>query len=233
MNKEIFTEELKKLNIFVTEEQLQQLDKYYKLLKEENNKYNLTAIIEENDVYLKHFYDSLTITKLINLNNQNICDIGAGAGFPGIVLKIIYPELKLTLIDATTKKCNFLSLVVSELNLKNVTIINQRIEIYAQKNRECYDIVTCRAVASLKILLELAIPLVKKDGYFIPLKGNIEKETDNIETYYTKLNIKLIDSITFKLPFEQSTRSILKYQKQEITNPQYPRSYNEIKKRSL
>ena len=233
MNKEIFTEELKKLNIFVTEEQLQQLDKYYKLLKEENNKYNLTAIIEENDVYLKHFYDSLTITKLINLNNQNICDIGAGAGFPGIVLKIIYPELKLTLIDATTKKCNFLSLVVSELNLKNVTIINQRIEIYAQKNRECYDIVTCRAVASLKILLELTIPLVKKDGYFIPLKGNIEKETDNIETYYTKLNIKLIDSITFKLPFEQSTRTILKYQKQEITNPQYPRSYNEIKKRSL
>lgn len=233
MNKEIFTEELKKLNIFVTEEQLQQLDKYYKLLKEENNKYNLTAIIEENDVYLKHFYDSLTITKLINLNNQNICDIGAGAGFPGIVLKIIYPELKLTLIDATTKKCNFLSLVVSKLNLKNVTIINQRIEIYAQKNRECYDIVTCRAVASLKILLELAIPLVKKDGYFIPLKGNIEKETDNIETYYTKLNIKLIDSITFKLPFEQSTRTILKYQKQEITNSQYPRSYNEIKKRSL
>lgn len=233
MNKEKFIEELKKINIPVTEEKLNQLDKYYKLLKEENNKYNLTAITEEKDVYLKHFYDSLTITKLINLNTQNICDVGAGAGFPGVVLKIMFPELKLTLIDATAKKCHFLSLVVAELGLKNVTVINNRIEIYAQTNREKYDIVTCRAVAPLKILLELSIPLVKKEGYFIPLKGNIENEITNIETYYTKLRIKLIDKIIFKLPIEQSTRTILKYQKQEITDPKYPRNYNEIKKRSL
>lgn len=233
MNKNKFVEELKKLNIPVTEEKMHQLDKYYQLLKKENNKYNLTAITEENEVYLKHFYDSLTITKLINLTNQTICDVGAGAGFPGIVLKIMYPELNLTLIDATTKKCHFLSLVVAELGLKNVTIINDRIEIYAKKTREKYDIVTCRAVAPLKILLELSIPLIKKYGYFIPLKGNIDNEVNNIEVYYTKLNIKLIEKNTFKLPIEQSTRTILKYQKQEITNLKYPRNYNEIKKRSL
>ena len=178
MNKNKFVEELKKLNIPVTEEKMHQLNKYYQLLKKENNKYNLTAITEENEVYLKHFYDSLTITKLINLTNQTICDVGAGAGFPGIVLKIMYPELNLTLIDATTKKCHFLSLVVAELGLKNVTIINDRIEIYAKKTREKYDIVTCRAVAPLKILLELSIPLIKKYGYFIPLKGNIDNEVN-------------------------------------------------------
>ena len=108
MNKEIFLEELKKINITLTNDKLDKLQKYYEILITENQKYNLTAIIKQEDVYLKHFYDSLTLTKIVDLNTQSLCDIGTGAGFPGIVLKIVYPTLKVTLLDSTEKKCKFL-----------------------------------------------------------------------------------------------------------------------------
>ena len=115
MNKEIFIKELKKMNITLTAKQLDQLEKYYEILVIENEKYNLTAITRKEDVYLKHFYDSLTLTKIIDLNNQSLCDIGTGAGFPGIVLKIVYPTLKVTLLDATEKKCKFLQKVIDNI----------------------------------------------------------------------------------------------------------------------
>ena len=177
MNKEEFINEVSNIGIDLTDKQLEQLEKYYQQLIVENKKYNLTSIIEKEDVYLKHFYDSLTITKIIKLNNQSLCDIGTGAGFPGLVLKIIYPNLKVTLLDATEKKCNFLKLVIKELNLKDIEVINERAEIYSKKIREKYDIVTSRAVAPLKHLLEYSIPLVKVNGYYIAMKSDISKET--------------------------------------------------------
>ena len=233
MNKEKFIKELEKLNIMIDDYKLQQLEIYCDLLTLENKKYNLTSITEKNQIYLKHFYDSLTITKIINLNNQSLCDMGTGAGFPGLVLKIIFPNLKVTLIDATSKKCEFLRLVINKLNLKDIEVINTRTEEYSKNNREIYDIVTARAVAPLKHLLEYGIPLVKVNGYFIPLKANIQDEIINIDNYYNKLNIKLIKKQEFNLPIEDSKRTILMYQKQKPTNIIYPRKYQEIKKKEI
>lgn len=233
MNKEIFMKELKKLNIELKETTLAMLNEYYSILKEENQKYNLTRIIEEDDVYLKHFYDSLTITKIIDINNQSICDLGSGAGFPGLVLGICFPSAKLTLIESNGKKCNFLNIVKEKLNLNNVTIINTRIEEYAKENRELYDIVTARAVALLKHLLEYGIPLVKINGIFIAMKANVENEEKNIDNYYNKLNIKEEQRIVFNLPHENSIRTLIKYQKEKETDKRYPRRYNEIIKKDI
>ena len=233
MNKEKFIKELEKLNIMIDDYKLQQLEIYCNLLILENKKYNLTSITEKNQIYLKHFYDSLTITKIIDLDNQSLCDMGTGAGFPGLVLKILFPNLKVTLIDATSKKCEFLRLVINKLNLKDIEVINTRIEEYSKNNREIYDIVTARAVAPLKHLLEYGIPLVKVNGYFIPLKANIQKETINIENYYNKLNIKLIKKQEFNLPIEESKRTVLSYQKLKKTDSKYPRKYNEIIKKEI
>ncbi len=233
MNKEIFMKELKKLNIELKETTLAMLNEYYSILKEENQKYNLTRIIEEDDVYLKHFYDSLTITKIIDINNQSICDLGSGAGFPGLVLGICFPSAKLTLIESNGKKCNFLNIVKEKLNLNNVTIINTRIEEYAKENRELYDIVTARAVAPLKHLLEYGIPLVKINGVFIAMKANVENEEKNIDNYYNKLNIKEEQRIVFNLPHENSIRTLIKYQKEKETDKRYPRRYNEIIKKDI
>lgn len=233
MNKETFIKELKKLNIELKETTLAMLNEYYSILKEENQKYNLTRIIEEEDVYLKHFYDSLTITKIIDINNQSICDLGSGAGFPGLVLGICFPSAKLTLIESNGKKCNFLNIVKEKLNLNNVTIINTRIEEYAKENRELYDIVTARAVAPLKHLLEYGIPLVKINGVFIAMKANVENEEQNIDNYYNKLNIKEEQRIVFNLPHENSIRTLIKYQKEKETDKRYPRRYNEIIKKDI
>ena len=175
MNKEQFINELKKININITDEMLSKLDEYYHILVEENSKYNLTAITDEPSVYLKHFYDSLSIIKIINLNKQYLLDIGTGAGFPGLVLKIIFPNLKIDLLDSTNKKCLFLQKVIDKLKLKDINVINARAEEYAKVNREKYDLVTSRAVAPLKHLLEYSIPLLKVNGHFISLKSNIDE----------------------------------------------------------
>lgn len=230
MNRKKFVEELKKMNLFLTEEKLEKLRYYYEILKEENAKYNLTRIIKEEEVYLKHFYDSLTIIKVTAIGNNNICDLGSGAGFPGLVLAICFPESTVTLIESNSKKCKFLKKVKETLSLQNVTIINARIEDYAKENREVFDIVTARAVAPLKHLLEYGIPLVKVKGYFIAMKANIEEEIVDIEKYYTILKIIEVEKITFYLPSENSLRTLLKYQKLDKTNKKYPRRYSEIKK---
>ena len=233
MNKKEFINALKELNISVTPLQLEKLNIYYNLLIEENKKYNLTAITNKEDVYLKHFYDSLTLTKIITLSNQHICDIGTGAGFPGIVLKIIFPDLKVTLLDSTEKKCKFLKLIISKLNLNNIDVINERAEIYSKTTREKYDIVTSRAVAPLKHLLEYSIPLVKVNGYYIAMKGDISKEIIGIDIYEKKLDIKEVKRLSFELPKENSIRTLIKYQKIAKTNIKYPRRYTEIKKKEI
>ena len=233
MNKEEFIKELKKININITDEILAKLDIYYKLLVEENEKYNLTAITEENLVYLKHFYDSLSIVRIIDLNNQYLLDIGTGAGFPGLVLKILFPNLKIDLLDSTNKKCLFLQKVIDRLNLKDINVINARAEEYAKSNREIYDIVTSRAVAPLKHLLEYSIPLLKVNGNFISLKSNIDEEIKNINNYYNKLHLKDEIIVKYELPYELSQRTLYKVTKKNITPMIYPRMYSQIKKKEI
>lgn len=233
MNKELFIKELSKINININDKQLEQLEKYYEILVTENKKYNLTSITNKEDVYLKHFYDSATLSKIIALKDQSLCDIGTGAGFPGMVLKILFPNLKVTLVDATQKKCNFLELVIKELKLTNIEVINKRAEEFSKEIREKYDIVTSRAVAPLKHLLEYSIPLVKVNGTYIAMKSDITKELDGISNYEEKLSIKEENLINFNLPIENSLRTLISYKKLKITNSIYPRKYSEIKKKSL
>ena len=233
MNKEEFIKETKKIGIELNNQILKDLEAYYDILKEENTKYNLTRIISQEDVYLKHFYDSLTITKIVDINNQSICDLGSGAGFPGLVLAICFPNTKMTLIESNGKKCYFLNTVKEKLNLNNVNIINTRVEEYARKNREIFDIVTARAVAPLKQLVEYWVPLVKIEGSFIAMKANMEGEKENIDNYYAKLDIKEIKKMVFNLPKENSLRTLLKYQKLKVTNQKYPRRYSDIIKKEI
>lgn len=233
MNKEEFINELKKINIYISVDTLNKLDVYYHLLVEENSKYNLTAITEESQVYLKHFYDSISIVKIINLNNQYLLDIGTGAGFPGLVLKIIFPNLKIDLLDSTNKKCQFLKMVIDKLELKNINVINARAEEYAKDNREKYDIVTSRAVAPLKHLLEYSIPTLKINGNFISLKSNINEELQNINNYYQKLFLKDEKIIEYELPYEHSYRTLYKVTKTKETPLKYPRQYSQIKKKEI
>ena len=233
MNKETFIDELKKININITNNQLEKLNIYYHLLITENKKYNLTTITNEQDVYLKHFYDSLTIIKSITLTNQYLCDIGTGAGFPGLVLKIFFPNLKVDLIDSNGKKCYFLNLVIDKLKLNNINVINTRTEEFAKINREKYDIITSRAVAPLKHLLEYSIPLLKINGTFIALKANINDELINIDNYYKKLGLIDEQIINFTLPYEESNRTIYKITKSKKTPDIYPRQYNQIKKKDI
>lgn len=234
MTEEIFVKELEKIGIKATKKQLSDLKKYYDLLIDWNEKINLTAITEIKDVYLKHFYDSLTIIKIIDLTkNSTLCDIGSGAGFPGIVLKIFFPNLKITLIDSLNKRITFLKEVIKELHLENIEAIHQRIEDYGRNNRSKFDIVTARAVTKLPTLLEYAIPITKVNGYFIPLKGDVVLELDKTKNASEKLNCLLFDKIVFKLPIEDSVRTILKYQKIKETSNKYPRNNNVIKNMPL
>ena len=230
MTEEIFVNYLKELNIEITPEKLEQLNKYYNLLIEWNEKINLTSIKKKEDVYLKHFYDSLTLNKSIDLNSvSTLCDIGTGAGFPGLVLKIMFPHLKITLLDSLNKRTEFLKLVITELNLTDIEVINSRAEEY--KNREFFDIVTARAVAPLNILLELATPISKK--YVILMKANCEEELKNTKNLYKELSLELESKEEFLLPFENSKRTIIRYLKTSKTNSKYPRRYDQIKKRPL
>lgn len=233
MTQNEFIKALNDINITLTQKQLDQLNKYYELLVEYNKVMNLTGITEKEEVYLKHFYDSLTIIKIIDLNNMDsLCDIGTGAGFPGLVLKIVFPNLKITLLDSLNKRIEFLKIVINELGLKNIEAIHTRAEEYALNNRNKFDITTARAVAHTSILLEYAIPLTKIGGYFIPLKANMETEINEIDNAINELNVELIKKQEFKLPVEESNRTILLFKKIK-DNKKYPRKYSEIKKKRL
>ena len=230
MNLDLFIEETKKLGIELTSQQLEKLNQFYELLISWNKKMNLTRIIEKEDVYLKHFYDSLTLSKVIDLNQDlTICDVGSGAGFPGIVLKICFPNLKITLLDSLQKRVNYLNRTIKELDLKNIEAIHTRAEDYAKQNREKFDIVTARAVANLKILSELCIPMVKVNGLFIAMKANIEEEIENSTEILNKLDSKIERIETFYLPIENSIRNIILIEKLKPTNTLYPRRIEKIK----
>ena len=206
MNKDEFKKYTKELGIELTEQQLSQLDKFYKLLIEWNEKINLTRITDEKEVYLKHFYDSLTIAKVINLKEKKtLCDVGTGAGFPGIVLKIVYPNLRITLVDSLLKRVNYLNEIIKELELNDIEAIHIRGEDF----RGSFDVVTSRAVANIEKLLNYTMHLVDKKGLFIAMKGNIDNELTN--TVRRKIEKKfIIDRIEkFLLPIEESQRSIL------------------------
>ena len=230
MNLDLFIEETKKLGIELTSQQLEKLNQFYELLISWNQKMNLTRITEKEDVYLKHFYDSLTLSKVIDLNQDlTLCDVGSGAGFPGIVLKICFPNLKITLLDSLQKRVNYLNEIIKELDLKNIEAIHTRAEDYAKQNREKFDIVTARAVANLKILSELCIPMVKVNGLFIAMKANIEEEIENSTEILKKLDSKIEKIETFYLPIENSIRNIVMIQKQKPTNNLYPRRIEKMK----
>lgn len=229
-----FIESLHKLNIDITSRQLEQFEKYYNLLVEWNEKINLTRITLKDDVYLKHFYDSATIVKVIDLNKvDTFCDFGTGAGFPGIVIKILFPHLNVTLVDSLNKRINFLNIVIEKLKLEKIVAIHSRIEDFARTHREKFDLVTARAVASLPVLLEYATGIIKKDKYFIAMKASIDEELEQSINAQKILKIKLIDKNSFLLPKENSVRNILLFQKQERTNLKYPRNPSEIKKKPL
>ena len=232
MTEEEFITELTKLNIEVTPEKLDQLKKYASFLLEYNQHTNLTAIRDINEVYLKHFYDSLTIVKAINLKEVNtLLDIGTGPGFPGMVLKIIYPHLQITLMDSNNKKIGFLKALAQELNL-NVEIIYGRAEEFIVNRRENYDVVTSRAVASLDILAELSIPYVKTNGLFVAMKSNYQEELQAALPILKKLDSKVEKIEKFSLPKIEANRAIICIRKEKATNHKYPRNYNQIKNAS-
>ncbi len=232
MNKENFYKEIKNINIDLTEEQIEKLDSFCSLLLEYNKTTNLTAIRTVEGVYLKHFYDSLTIVNLIE-NNSSILDIGCGAGFPGLVLSIARPDLKVFLLDSNNKKVKFLEYIVKELNLDNVTIIYDRAEKYVKNNLERFDYVTSRAVADLRILIELAIPVLKVYGKFIAMKGNAEEELNNSKETLEFFNSSIESENTFKLPIENSNRNNIVIIKKEKCSKEFPRDYDKIIKKPL
>ena len=234
MNLNNFIKEIEKLNIHLSKKQLELLEEFYNLLIDYNEKVNLTRITEKEDVYLKHFYDSLTLIKAIDLNKElTLCDIGSGAGFPGIVLKICFPRVKITLVETLQKRVRFLYLVKEKLNLKDLFICKERAEIFARNNRNKYDVVTSRAMARLNILNEMCIPLVKVNGYFIPMKGSIEGELEEGMNSINELNSKLENVISFTLPIENSVRNLVIIKKIGDNKTKYPRSFNEIKNNPL
>ncbi len=234
MSEQEFLNCISELGINLTEYQLKQFQKYYELLIEWNQKINLTGITKKDDVYLKHFYDSATIVKIINFyEKQTLCDVGSGAGFPGIVIKILFPHLEVTLIDSLMKRITFLTEVINKLELKNINVIHSRIEDFGQKNKDLFDVVTARAVAPLNILLEYCIPIVKKDNFFVAMKGNISQEIILSKTALKKLNSEVKDIIEFKLPIENSTRSLILVEKKGKTSKVYPRKFNKIKNNPL
>ena len=215
----------KEINITFTEEQLQQFYQYMQLLIEWNEKINLTAIVEPKEIILKHFIDSLTILKYIN-KEQTLIDIGTGAGFPGIPIKIMRQDIEITLLDSLNKRINFLEEVIQQLNLKKIHAVHARIEEYGKnrKYRESYDIATSRAVANLTTLSEYMLPMVKVGGISICMKGSeIEEEFLKSQKAIDILggNIQKVD--TFTLPKSDNKRNVIIVEKKKSTPSKFPR----------
>lgn len=229
MNREEFKKIMifygEKIDIKFTEEQLNQFYKYMNLLLEWNEKINLTAITDPNEVILKHFIDSLTINKYIK-ENSTLADVGTGAGFPGIPLKILRPDLKITLVDSLNKRINFLNEVINKLNLVNIETVHSRIEDFGKdkKYRESFDFVTARAVANLAVLSEYLLPIAKVGGQCVCMKGSsVEEELSNGKNAIKVLggNIKNIDE--FVLPDSDMSRNVIIIDKIKNTPNKYPR----------
>src|SRR5699024_1926793 len=227
MNPTTFAQSLEEKDIFLSNQQLQQFAVYYETLVEWNEKINLTTITEEQEVYLKHFYDSITASFYYDFTKElHICDVGAGAGFPSIPLKICFPSLKITIVDSLKKRIGFLNELASKLELKNVAFYHDRAETFGKNRdfRESFDIVTARAVARMSVLSELCLPLVRKNGVLIAMKGaQGEEELGVADNAIQLLGGNLKDVHKFRLPKEESERSIILIQKKRKTPKKYPR----------
>lgn len=209
MTIEKFIKEVEALGLNVTEEKLEQLDIIYNTLIETNKTMNLTRITEKEDVYLKHFYDSLTLAKIYDLSKVNtLCDIGTGAGFPGLVLKIFYPNLEITLVDSLLKRVKYLNNLIDKLNLQGIKAYHNRAEDIIKEGKK-FDIVTARAVSALPKLLLRTMPLVNKNGSFLAMKGNVEEELELSKDIIKKHNWYVNKKESFTLPTKEDIRTIL------------------------
>ena len=226
-----FTQTLEKYGIQLTEKQFEQLDKYAEILVEYNEKVNLTAITDPQGIEEKHFLDSLLFAKN-PLVKGKVADVGTGAGFPGIVTKIYKPEIDLTLIEPTGKRCTFLQYALDTLGLEG-SVVKERAEEAARKQwREQFDVVTARAVADMRVLSEYCIPLAKVGGYFIAMKGDGEKELPPAMKAIEKLGGKYERMETFSLP-DESKRCLIISKKAKETPKPYPRNGGKIAKAPL
>jgi 16S rRNA (guanine527-N7)-methyltransferase len=222
-----FEDSLKDSGIILTVEQLKQFELYYETLVEWNEKMNLTAITEKDEVYLKHFYDSITAAFYFDFSKPlHLCDVGAGAGFPSIPLKIVFPHLEITIVDSLNKRITFLNHLASILKLEKVHFIHDRAETFGVNpmHRESYDIVTARAVARLSVLSELCLPLVKVGGHFVAMKAAHAREELEIgKKAISLLGGKVEKTYVFTLPIEESERNVLVIKKEKQTPKKYPR----------
>ena len=227
-----FKEDLKKINIELTNEAFLNFEEYYKFLVEYNEHVNLTAITDYDGVYYKHFYDSLTLSLALDVTKPiNLVDVGAGAGFPSIPNAIVFNNLNVTIIDALNKRINFLN---EALELTNCKAISARAEEYAAFHREEADVVTARAVARLNILAELCIPLVKVGGLFVAMKS-VESEQEFLEAKgaIKTLGAEHLKTISVELPNQMGHREILVFKKVNKTPSKYPRQFSQIKNKPL
>ena len=224
---QIFENKLNELGITLTDKQKEQFDKFYELLVEWNKVMNLTGITEYEEVNEKHFVDSLSIVKAIDMEKiESVIDVGTGAGFPGIPLKIAFPYLKVVLLDSLNKRINFLNEVIAELGLTDIKAIHGRAEDYAKQTeyREKFDLCVSRAVANLSTLSEYCLPYVSVDGLFVPYKsGEIDEELENSKKAVKILGGKIENVVKFQLPGTEIGRSFVKVRKIANTNKKYPR----------
>ncbi|MDE6584333.1 MAG: 16S rRNA (guanine(527)-N(7))-methyltransferase RsmG [Anaeroplasmataceae bacterium] len=230
-----FREEVFKLAVKLTSKMEEQFKEYFAFLVEKNQVMNLTAITEEEEVYRKHFLDSLELLQVLkDMPKYTLCDVGSGAGFPSIPLAIVHDQVEVTIIDALNKRIGFLKELVQKLDLNNVEAIHSRAEDYAKIKRESFDVVTARAVARLNVLSELCLPLTKVGGLFLAMKGSSgEEELRESKKAIELLGGSILKTISFTLPDEQEQRQIIVIKKIKPTPVKYPRSFSKIKERAL
>lgn len=220
-----FKQKLNEFDIKINDEQIKSFEKYMNLLLEWNEKINLTAITQPEEIKLKHFVDSLTVLKYIN-DDDKVIDIGTGAGFPGIPLKIMNENTKITLLDSLNKRINFLNIVIETLNLRNIQAIHGRAEEIARNKlyREKYDVAVSRAVANLSTLTEYMLPFVKIGGKCICMKGaNVNEELERAQNAIKELGGEIERVDNFYLSDNDNERNIIVIKKIKETNPKYPR----------
>lgn len=221
------------LKIEVSDKTLTKFSTYEKLLREWNEKFNLTAILDDDGILEKHFIDSIYSIKYVDFSNKSLCDIGSGAGFPGIPLALLIPSLKVTLVESNGKKITFLNEIKKVLELNNVEVIQARAEELKDK-KESFDLVTARAVTQLNVLSELSIPLLKVKGKLIAYKlYDVEEEVGHATRALKELDSKIDDIIKYHLPMSSDGRSLVIISKEKATKKRYPREYSQISKSPL